>query len=43
VRADNQWVVDWELKQEFMGVYRAGVGSRGTGSSHTVLLPRVQK
>lgn len=42
-RADNQWEVDWELQQDFIGGNGAGVGSKGTGSSHTVLVPRVQK
>lgn len=41
-RADNQHKVDWELKG-FMGGNGTGVGSKGTGSSHTVLVPKVQK
>lgn len=40
-KVDNQWVVDWELKENFTVVYLAGVGSRGTGSSHRELLPGV--
>ena len=42
-RADNQWEVDWELKQECIGGNEAGVGAKATGSSHTALLPKVQK
>lgn len=41
--ADNQWEVDWELQQEFIDSNGAGVASKGTGSSHTVFAPRVQK
>lgn len=43
VRADNQRRVDWELDQYYMGVYRSGVGSIGTGSSHRRRFPGVEK
>lgn len=42
-RADNQRESDWELWQGFTGGNGAGVCHKSTGSSHTALVPRLQK